>query len=112
MVTKMSKKYGGVNNKESIDEIQEAVVVTAPIFRKKQPKSKAGVIGGWLAYWIISFLITYLLMNATGLFEQINRTGIPMWVEYFVFPSIPFLLTLVWSVAKTKKNRKQKDAGD
>lgn len=108
----MVKQYGGVNNKKSIDEIQEAVIVTAPIFRKKQPKSKAGVIGGWIIYWFVTFLITYLLMSATGLFEQMNRTDIPMVVEFFVFPSIPFLLTLVWSIVKTKRNRKQKDAGD
>ena len=108
----MSKKYGGVNNKKSIDKIQEAVVVPAPIFRKKQPKSKAGVVGGWLIYWFVTFLIAYLLMSATGSFEQINRANIPITVEYFVFPSIPFLLTLVWSVANTKKNRKQKEAGD
>lgn len=108
----MVKQYGGVNNKKPIDEIQEAVVVTAPIFRKKQPRSKSEVICGWLIYWFVTFLIAYLLMSATGSFEQINRADIPITVEYFVFPSIPFLLTLVWSVVKTKKNRKQKDAGD
>ena len=108
----MSKKYGGVNNKKSIDKIQEAVVVPAPTFRKKQPKSKAGVIAGWIAYWIISWLITFLLLVATGLSEQMNKVGIPLIVEFFVIPSIPFLLTLIWSVFKSRKAKKQKDAGD
>lgn len=107
----MSKKYGGVNNKKSIDEIQEAMVVSAPIFRKKQPKSKAGVIGGWIAYWIISWLITFLLLAATGLSEQMNKVGTPLIVEFFVIPSIPFLLTLIWSAFKFNKVKKQKDAG-
>lgn len=108
----MVRQYGGVNNKKPIDEIQEAVVVMAPIFRKKQPKSKAGVIGGWIAYWIISWLITFLLLAATGLFEQMNKVRIPLIVEFFVIPSIPFLLTLIWSAFKFKKIKKQKEAGD
>ena len=108
----MSKKYGGVNNKKSINEIQEAVVISAPIFRKKQPKSKAGVIGGWIAYWVLSWLITFLLLVATGSSEQMNKVGIPLIVEFFVIPSMPFLLTLIWSEFKFKKVKKQKDAGN
>ena len=102
----MSKKYGGVNNKKSIDEIQEAVVVTAPIFRKKQPKSKAGVIGGWLAYWAISWLITLLLLVATGLAEQMQRVYVPWWAQNIIIPSIPFVITLIWTTLRAKKVRK------
>lgn len=108
----MTKKYGGVANKKSINEIQEAVIVTAPMFRKKQPKSKAGIIRGWLAYWTASWLITYLLMMATGLSEQIIKARIPIVVQIFVFPSIPFFLTLIWSAFKSKKVRNKKEAGD
>lgn len=102
----MSKKYGGVNNKKSIDEIQEAVVVSAPIFRKKQPKSKAGVVGGWLVYWVVSWAITSLFIVATGLGEQMMSAHVPWWVNAFIIPSVPFLLTLIWSVLKSKKAKK------
>lgn len=108
----MSKKYGGVNNKKSIEEIQEAEVVTAPIFRKKQPKSKAGVVFGWLIYWIVSWVIIFLFMCATGLYEQLLLSSMPWWVACFIIPSVPFLLTLIWTVIQFKKVKKQKDAGD
>ena len=97
---------------QQISQMQEATIVTAPIFHKKKPKSKAEVIGGWLVYWAISWGITLLLLFATGLSEQMNRSSIPWWVQSFIIPSTPFLLTLVWSIFKLKKVRKQKDAGD
>ena len=108
----MSNKYGGVNNKKSIDEIREAVVVSAPIFRKKQPKSKAGVVGGWLVYWAVSWVLTVLIIVATGLSERMIQASMPLVLQFFVIPSIPFLLTLIWSVFKSKKAKKQKDSGD
>lgn len=108
----MVKQYGGVNNKKSIDEIQEAVIVAAPIFRKKQPKSKAGVIGGWLVYWVVSWPMALLVIDATGIGEQMISHHVPWWVHTFIITSVPFLLTLAWSVFKSEKVRKQKDAGD
>lgn len=105
-------KYGGIDNQKSIDEIQEAVIVGAPIVQNKMPKSMAGVIGGWLVYWFISWLIVFLLLVATGLSEQLQRSNTPWWLGSFVIPSVPFMSTLIWSIFRLKKGKEQKDAGD
>jgi hypothetical protein len=105
-------KYGGVDNQKTIDEIQEAEIVAAPIFHKIQPKSRAAVIGGWLVYWFISWLIIFPLLVATGLTEQLQRSNTPWWLGSLVIPSVPFMLTLIWSIFRLKKGKEQKDAGD
>lgn len=106
------KKYGGVNNQKPIDEIQEAVIVSAPIFRKKQPKSKASAIIGWFVYFAITWFITSMLLMATGINEQLTRTTMPLFVQLGVIPSMPFFLTLMWSICKAKKAKRIVDAGD
>lgn len=104
-------KYGGVDNQKTIDEIQEAEIVAAPIFHKIQPKSRAAVIGGWLVYWFISWLIIFPLLVAIGLTEQLQRLNVPWWLIFLVIPSVPFMLTLLLSLLHPKNSIKE-DAGD
>ena len=106
----MAKKYGGVDNKQSFNQIQEAVVVDAPIVQKKMPKSKAGTIFGWLVYYFITWLITWLFLMATGISEQNFYRAMPLWAEIWLIPSLPFIITLI-SVLINAHDLKRKKAG-
>lgn len=96
----MAKKYGGVNNQKTIEQIQEAIVVGAPIINKKMPKSKAGTIAGWIIYYIVTFLFTSLLIPIIGLYEQPFYQSLPVWVGCWLVPSLPFLITFAPSVIR------------
>ena len=106
-VDKMTKKYGGVNNKKTINQIQEAVVVGAPIVQKKMPKSKAGVICGWIVYYIVTFIITELLLVITTISEQPFYHSLPLVVSLWLIPSLPFLLTLLILVLQSILRKKK-----
>ena len=97
------RQYGGVNNKKSINEIQEAVIVNAPVFRSKPPKTKAGALVGWLVYYFVTFIIMSLLVVITGIFEQSFYRNLPFFIQTWLIPSLPFILTLIYAVYKIRK---------
>jgi hypothetical protein len=104
------KKYGGVDTLKSIDEIQEAVIVGAPIIQNKMPKSRFGIVFGWIVYYAVTFVIAMLFVMITGIFEQPFYGNLPFLVQIWLIPSIPFILTLLL-LLRPKRNMK-KDAGD
>ena len=89
------KKYGRVNNQKSLDEIQEAIIVSAPIFRKKAQKSKIALIAGWGVYYLITWMITTMLLWAIGAEEKFIEARTPIWVSSWLIPSIPFSICSV-----------------
>lgn len=106
----MMKKYGGVNNKKSLYEIQEAHIVSAPGMSKITKKqSKTSVIFGWLVYLVVSYIFTDLLIIIIT--DSYNRIKVPLWV-IFLLPSVPFILTLVLKIVASLRNKKHTNHED
>ena len=104
------RKYGGVNNKKSLNEIPEARIVSAPGMSKIVKKqSKSSVFFGWLIYLIISYIITDLFIIIIT--DSGNRFRLPVWA-LFILPTIPFVLTLLIKLTSAlagKKHTNHKD---
>lgn len=99
------QKYGGVNNKKALNEIQEARIVSVPgMSRITKKRSLGTIIAGWIAYLIISYIFTELLLIITT--DAWNNTKMPLWA-IFILPSTPFLLTLFFKIIAIKKHTNQ-----
>ena len=99
----MKKKYGGVNNSKAYDEVQEASVVGEP---KPAPKpvvkrSTASIIGEWVVYIFVTYLIMELLIVATGVYEWLTSKN--AFVAIFCIPFIPTIIRATKAIYKSKK---------
>ena len=104
------KKYGGVDNAKSLDQIQEAYVVNAPgIFKVVKKKSIVSIALGWCAFFIISYIITELSMIIVS--DGKATSKMPFWA-FIIAPAIPFILVFVCKMVKfaiIKKRTGHKD---
>ena len=86
------KKYGGVNNQKSLNEIQEAYVISAPVMSKiVKKKSIASITFGWVVFLIVSYIFFDLLFFTIT--DGWNRIKMPFWA-ILIMPAIPFLIVL------------------
>ena len=98
------KKYGGVNNSKTLNEIQEAYVISEsikPILTKK--KSIAATIIKWLVYLIVSYIIIYFLIIIISDGKALSK--MPFWA-LIICPAIPFVITFIYSCIKKRTVRK------
>ena len=101
-------EYGGINGTDNIDDVPEATIVEN-VVKKPQPISKSKAVLLAVLLWWVTWQITTLAIMATGIFEQSYYRSLPLFVSFFLIPSIPFFTIMLRRWAKT---RTKKEAGD
>jgi archaellum biogenesis protein FlaJ (TadC family) len=104
------RRYGGVDNAKSFDQIQEAYVVSAPgISKVIKKKSIISIVLGWCVFFIISYIITNLFIVIVS--DGKATYKMPFWA-FIIAPAIPFLFIFVFKMIKfaiIKKRTGHKD---
>lgn len=95
----MLKRYGGVDNKKTLGEIQEAILSDTPK-SKETIYTKTSVVGRVL-FVLITYSLTELFLIAIGVYEKT-----PSWL-FFLLPLTP---TILWVIARAQNSRKAKRA--
>lgn len=98
----MGKKYGGVDNKKELNNIQEAIIVGAPrIIPHKEKRSIGSIIAGWIFYIIVTFYIIFLLL----VIIDDGNMRIPSWL-IITLSLLPTILRIAYSIRVVMVSRK------
>ena len=101
----MQNKYGGVNNSQAFDDVQEACVIgePKPMPKPVEKRSFSSMLVGWIVFTIASFIIVTLLTIITGLSELLIAKKVPLFVSLSI-PLIPSVIYLIYMLNKKHTN--------
>lgn len=94
----MAKKYGGVDNKKTIQEIEEAVLIDDSPHRDQKVGIPTDGVFTWLMIWLATKTLVDLALAITGLSAGVCQ-WMPYWLQHFL-GVLPVATIFIYTRAK------------
>ena len=101
----MAKKYGGVDNRKTMQEIEEAILIDGSSPEKQKHSLPTNGFFTWLAIWLITKALIDFVLAITGLSAGTCQ-WMPYWVQHFL-GFLPVLMIFIYTHAKPLSIREE-----
>ena len=101
----MAKKYGGVDNKKTIQEIEEAVLIDGSSHMNQKVDFPTSGVFTWFVIWLVTKALVDFTLAITGLSAGVCQ-WMPYWLQHFL-GFLPVLVIFIYAHAKPLFRRKE-----